>query len=317
MDERIFVAAVVGPTASGKTSLGIGLAKAFDGEIVSCDSMQIYQGLEIGTAKPSRAEQAEVPHHMIGTVPVTQSFSLSDYIDCAEKVIAGIAGRNKLPVLVGGTGLYARSLLQGSDFSEESRNDSLRIQLWEQAEQYGVLPLYEKLRAVDPVSAEKIHPNNVKRLVRALEYHEVTGKPISQQETKTQEREDRYRYSMICLDFRDRQTLYRRIHMRVDRMLEQGLLLEAETFFNQTKQSAVLPTAAQAIGYKELFPYFKGEVSLGVAVENLKQATRNYAKRQGTWFRREKNAAFLFVDDYQDEKALLQAAKALIQNQGK
>lgn len=317
MNKKPFIAAVVGPTASGKTAVSIALAKRLNGEILSCDSMQVYQGLEIGTAKPSEEEIREVPHHLIGEVPVTQDFSLSDYVACAERAANEICARGRLPLLVGGTGLYARSFLQGTVFEDNSRDDALRKCLTEQAEQNGTKALYQKLLEADPVSAGKIHPNNVKRLVRALEYFMLTGSPISNQEVQTQSREAPYDYLMLCLDFRDRQVLYRRINARVEQMMRQGLLSEAEVFYNQTRRLDKLPTAAQAIGYKELFPYLEGALSLEKAVENLKQATRNYAKRQLTWFRREKEITCLYVDAYKDIAALTDAAAVLIENRKK
>lgn len=313
MKNKTFVVAVVGPTASGKTALGIALAQHFGGEIVSCDSMQVYRGLSIGTAKPSDAEMRKIPHHLIGIVPVTQDFSLSDYILLAQEKIAEIRARGRLPVLVGGTGLYARALLQGAEFVEGTRDAALRQTLFLQAEAQP-LALYQKLQAVDPAAAEKIHPNNIKRVVRALEYFQLTGKPISKLEQETNAREDRYAYAMLCLDFRDRQALYTRIDARVEQMLAQGLLKEAEAFYRQTQGLENLPTATQAIGYKELFPYFLGEITLEKAIANLKQATRNYAKRQLTWFRREKRAAVLHVDKYENTQALIQAAVLQIIN---
>ncbi len=310
MKEKIL--AVVGPTASGKTALGIRLAKEFQGEIVSCDSMQIYEGLSIGTAKPTPEELSAVPHHLVGICPLDREFSVSDYVILAEQAVTSVWSRGKLPILVGGTGLYARSFLWGIEFEEQGRKEEIRKKLWRQAEEEGILPLYERLKRLDPKAAEKIHPHNEKRVLRALEFYEATGMLFSAQEERSRARPPKYRFSMLCLFYRDRQKLYDRIDRRVDLMLEQGLLEEAEAFYHVVMKSAKKTTAAQAIGYKELFPYFSGEISLEEAVESLKRETRRYAKRQLTWFSREKGALFLYVDEWENEEALFEEAVSLL-----
>ncbi len=315
-EEKIPVAAVVGPTATGKTELGIRLCQRLGGEIVSCDSMQIYQGLPIGTAQPSPQELAAVPHHLIGFLPVEQPFSVSDYVDQASKVIHEIHNRGKLPVLVGGTGLYARALLRGFSFEEKGRDEALRQRLFQEAEKEGAEALHQRLTQLDPKSGAEIHPHNLKRVIRALEYMELCGEPFSAQAERSQSSQSPYQYVMLCLSYRDREALYRRIDLRVDKMFDLGLLEEARTFFERCQKDEKIPTAAQAIGYKELFPYFRGEVSLEEAVEAIKRESRRYAKRQITWFNREERVEFLYVDEFPDREALLEASLKLLQKWG-
>lgn len=316
MREKIPVIAVVGPTATGKTALGIGLARRFGGEIVSCDSMQIYRGLPIGTAQPDQEELAQAPHHLVGFLDVGEPFSVSDYVNLAGRTITEIAGRGKLPILVGGTGLYARSLLRGFSFEESARDDSLREALFREAEERGPEALYRRLQEQDPVAAGEIHPHNVKRVIRALEYIQLSGEPFSRQAARSKEAQSPYRYVMLVLGFRDRQKLYQRIDRRVDRMLELGLLKEAEDFYRRCKEGRTPPTAAQAIGYKELFPYFAGEVPLEQAVEDIKRESRRYAKRQITWFAREENAVPLYLDELDGPEDLLEAAVRILEEKG-
>ncbi len=304
MEEKIPVVAVVGPTAAGKTSLGIALAKRFSGEIISCDSMQIYRGLPIGTAQPSSEELAEIPHHLISFLDVWEPFSVSDYVNLASKVILELRGRGKLPILVGGTGLYARSLLRGFVFEEHARDNSLRRELFQRKEREGPESLYEELKVLDPRAAEEIHPHNVKRVIRALEYCKLTGEQFSSQAERARQIESPYRSLMLCLSFQDREKLYARIDSRVDHMLEEGLLEEAEAFYQRCAEAGAPPTAVQAIGYKELFPYFRGECPLQDAVEDLKRESRRYAKRQITWFGKEPGAHFLYVDQWETPEAL-------------
>ncbi|MCU7652363.1 tRNA (adenosine(37)-N6)-dimethylallyltransferase MiaA [Acutalibacter sp. LFL-21] len=315
-ENRIPVAAVVGPTATGKTELGIGLCQRLGGEVVSCDSMQVYRGLPIGTAQPTSEELAAVPHHLVGCLEVDQPFSVSDYVEAAGKAIQGIRARGKFPVLVGGTGLYARSLLRGFSFEENGRDEALRQKLFRQAEEQGADALYRRLQELDPKAAEEIHPHNVKRVVRALEYIQLCGEPFSQQAERSRTAQSPYQYVMLCLTYRDREALYRRIDQRVDRMLEQGLLEEARLFFNRCQGSERIPTAAQAIGYKELFPYFRGEASLAEAVESIKRESRRYAKRQITWFKREERVEFLYVDSFSNHQALLDESLAQLAKWG-
>ena len=311
MEEKKTVIAVVGPTATGKTDLGIFLAKAFDGEILSCDSMQIYQGLPIGTAQPTREERREVPHHLIDFLPLEEDFSVSDYVKAAAAVIETLSAKKKLPILVGGTGLYSRALLRGFPFEEHCREDTLRETLLKRAEQEGPMALYEELQKLDPAAAKEIHPNNVKRVARAIEYCTLTGELFSDQAKRTKEIELPYCSLELVLSYHDRELLYQRINSRVDRMLEQGLLEEAKLLFDFCVSAKGRPTAAQAIGYKELFPYFRGEIPLSEAVEQIKRESRRYAKRQITWFSHEPGAVPLYLDDYKDKEELFEKAMKL------
>lgn len=303
--ERIPVVAVVGPTASGKSWLAVELAKWLDSQVVSADSMQIYREMTIGTAKITPAEMDGVVHHLVGVLPITQPFSVADYTTLAGQCLRDIWGQGKIPVLAGGTGLYVRSLLQGLDFSEGERDDALREALHQKAAAQGASALVEELRQFDPDSADRIEPNNVPRLVRAIELYRLTGKTMTQLLADSRKNPPPYRVCMIGLNYRDRAVLYDRINRRVDQMLADGLLEEARQVLAMDGGK----TALQAIGYKELQPYFLGDIPLETAVENLKQGTRRYAKRQLTWFRREPDIRWLYPDDYPTREALLEAAK--------
>lgn len=263
----------------GKSALALAVAKEFSAEIVSADSMQIYKKLDIGTAKPSPQEREEVPHHLLDVVEPWESFDLSTYQKLALGAISDIHRRGKLPLLSGGTGLYVRSVLEDYLFTEESSAPSIRSEL----SQMSTVDLLAKLKAVDPKSALRLHPNDRRRLERALEVYLVTGKPISQQQSQMS-RKKRFHSLTFCLT-RSRPELYRRVEQRVDQMIQEGLLDEARMLYDLT--SAPQQTAMQAIGYKEFFPFFRGECSLEDAISILKRNTRRYAKRQLTWFRRE------------------------------
>ncbi len=303
MENKTKLFAVCGPTASGKTGLSIALAKALDGEVVSCDSMQIYKGMEIGTAKPTEAEMQGVPHHLLGFCDPMEVFSVVDFTTRAGDAIRDITARGKRAFLVGGTGLYARSLLRAVPFTENSRDESVRAALQAEFEKDGIEGIYARLKEVDPESAEQIHPNNTKRVIRAMEYYLTAGEPFSEQAKASKLVEPEYDYVMLCLGFRDREVLYDRINRRVDIMLEDGLLDEARGYYENYGTSGI--TSVQAIGYKELFPYFDGHCTLDEAVENIKRETRRYAKRQLTWFKREENTVWLYVDDYKNSDELV------------
>lgn len=306
--EQIPVVAVVGPTASGKSRLAVELAKWLNSEVVSADSMQIYQEMTIGTAKITPEEMEGVPHHMIDFLPVTSPFSVADYVSMAKTCLQEIHNRGKIPVLAGGTGLYVRSLLQNLDFSEGDHDLSLREELTELANREGVEPLMEELRRIDPESAERIEPNNLPRVIRAIELYRTTGKTMTQHLADSRRNPSPYQVCMIGLNYQDRSVLYDRINRRVDEMMAQGLLEEAQTLL----QGEGGKTALQAIGYKELKPYFDGERSLEESVAFMKQATRRYAKRQLTWFRREEKIHWLYPDAYEDFRLLLEDAKELV-----
>ena len=276
------VLAVVGPTASGKTALGVALAQQFSGEVISADSMQIYKGLDVGTAKVTPQETCGIPHHGVDILTPEKTFSVADFTALAGEYIQDITARGHLPLLVGGTGLYVQSLLYGVRFTAEKAPDGLREQLTAELEANGPEAMYAKLQAVDPEAAAVIHPNNKVRVLRALEHYRATGKKLSEQKADSLPPEKPYRSLILGLDFPERAQLYRRIDLRVDQMMEQDLLNEAKHVWEHRD---TYKTAAQAIGYKEFFPYFAGESALAPCVEKLKQASRNYAKRQLTWFR--------------------------------
>ena len=277
--------AVLGATASGKSALALYLAEHHGGEIVSCDSMQIYRGMDIGTAKPSAKETSLVPHHMIDIVSPDEDFSAGDYAALAGKAIDGILSRGKAPIVCGGTFLYLDSLTEVSSLSEASKDEALRAELEKYAAEKGVMALHKKLEEIDPESASAIHENNVKRVIRAIEIFETTGKPKSEWDRLSKESEPEYGAHRIVISYHDRELLYRRIDKRVDKMMEEGLLAEAENLY---KQGYLAPNtiASQAIGYKEFADFFEGRATVAEAVEKIKQSSRNYAKRQLTWLRR-------------------------------
>ena len=276
------VVAVVGPTATGKTALGVTLAQHFSGEVISCDSMQIYKGLDVGTAKVTQEETCGIPHHGVDILTPDKTFSVADFTAMAAELEQQISARGNLPILVGGTGLYVQSFLYGVRFAEEKAPAGLREQLTAELAEKGGATMYEELRSVDPESAAAIHPNNQVRVLRALEHYRATGKKLSEQKADSLPPERPYRSLILGLDFPDRAGLYRRIDLRVDKMLDAGILQEAEYVWQNRE---TFRTAAQAIGYKEFFPYFEGAAPLEACTEKLKQASRNYAKRQLTWFR--------------------------------
>lgn len=286
--------AIVGPTASGKTSLAVAVCKALGGEAVSCDSMQIYEGMDIATAKPTAEEMQGVPHHLIGFAKPDEIFSVAKYCESAKAAIEDIASRGKRAVLVGGTGLYYSSLVDNIEFLPEETDFEYREMLRKRAEAEGAQALLDELSAIDPEAAARLHPNNLGRVIRALEIYHTTGKTITDQNEQSRSEESPFETVAICLDARNRQVLYDRINMRVDIMLQNGLVEEARAFF----ENPLGRTAKQAIGYKELNPYFEGEKSLEECVENLKMQTRRYAKRQLTWFRRDERINFIYIDDY-------------------
>lgn len=274
--------AVAGPTASGKTALAICLARQYGGEIISADSMQIYRGLDIGTAKATAEERAAVPHHLIDIAEPEQAYSVADFIPLAQQKIAEIAARGHLPILCGGTGLYLSTLVNGITFTEENGDETVRCRLAEELAANGAAHMLAKLSAVDPAYAAKLHENDHKRVLRALELYEKTGKTMSQQLMDSRPASKPYDALVFALNYESRDLLYSRINLRVDKMLEQGVLPEARLVYEHRE---AWKTAAQAIGYKEFFPYFEGQQTLAECAEKLKQATRNYAKRQLSWFR--------------------------------
>ncbi len=305
--KKPLVIVIAGPTASGKTSLAIEIAKKFDGEIVSADSMQIYKKMDIATAKPTADEMSEVRHHLIGFVDCNDEYSVAMYKSDALNAIRDIIARGKLPVVCGGTGLYIDTLIKNTTFFDYDKSD-VRADLEKEADEKGIEFLFERLREADPDAAQRLHINDRKRIVRALEVFLTTGKTITEQDRMSHLEESEFDWCVIGLTADERQFLYDRINRRVDIMLESGLLREAEDFFSSDYSS----TARQAIGYKELKPYFDGFVSLDEAVEKLKMETRRYAKRQLTWFRRNDKINWLEIDRYSGGE-IIKAASEIIE----
>lgn len=293
--EKIRTVSVLGPTASGKTGLAVRLAKRLGGEVVSCDSMQLYRGMDIGTATPDMAEREGIPHHMFDIADPAEEFSAADYARLAAPVIEDIAARGRLPILCGGTGLYRDALMRITDFAEGDPDEELRESLYAYAREHGNAALHERLRAVDPEAADAIHMNNVKRVVRAIEVYETTGRTKTETDREQIAGNSPYADIPLILTFGDRSLLYERIERRVDLMMEAGLEGEARSLLCSGRP--VSRTAAQAIGYKEFLPCFRGECSLEDVSAAVKLATRHYAKRQMIWFRRYKEALRLAPDE--------------------
>lgn len=308
MNDKII--AVAGPTASGKSALALELCKRLDGELISLDSMQIYRGLDIGTAKPTKAEQAEVRHHMIDICEPTENFSAAEFAERAHKVIADVQSRGKKAVLCGGTGLYLDTVLGRLDFGEIESDEKLRGELIAFAEKNGAKALHERLRGIDPQAAEKIHPNNVRRVARAIEIYELTGKTKTEHDREAIS-DSPYESLIIGFDYDDREVLYNRINRRVDAMIEAGLEGEVRSLVSRGLLSAE-STAGQAIGYKEMLGYIAGDCSLGDAVEKIKLGTRRYAKRQLTWLRRNPSINWLYPDRLCDFQSLVGEAEKII-----
>ena len=274
---------VVGPTASGKTALSVALAKALGGEVISADSMQLYRGMDVGTAKVTPEEMDGIPHHMIDVAAPWDSFSAARYVEMADPILRDILRRGKTAIIAGGTGLYVDALIAGRTFApypETGRRQALE----QEAEELGMEHMLSRLKAVDPDSAARLHPADRKRIIRALEVYEETGKTITQHNLETKALPDSYQPVWIGRTYEPRQQLYNRIDLRVDKMLEQGLLEEIRGLLDRGTPREC--TAMQAIGYKEFLPVLDGTMPLETAVEQVKQGSRRYAKRQLTWFRR-------------------------------
>lgn len=304
------ILAVVGATASGKTSLGVELAKKYNGEVISADSMQIYKGLDIASAKPTTEEMQGIPHHLIDFLDRDVSFSVSDYVKLANEKIKDIISREKLPIIVGGTGLYIDSLLNNVKFSEGGSDEVYREKLYAIAREKGNEYLYNILLETDPVSAETIHMNNLVRVIRALEVFHVTGRRFSELKAESRLIESPYDSLIIGLNFHDRQILYDRINKRVDEMLKMGLVDEAKNVWKAGNQK----TASNAIGYKELIPYFENTMTISECVDRIKQETRRYAKRQLTWFRKNTRIQWIFLDEINKKSEILEKSQKTIEN---
>lgn len=310
LENSIKVISIVGPTASGKTKLSIKLAKKFNGEIVSADSMQIYKGMQIATAKPTFDETEGIKHHLIDFVSPDETYSVAMFVKDASRCISDINSRGKLPFIVGGTGLYVDSLLNNISFNDEQRDEKLSLELRQIYEEQGVYTLLEMLSEFDIDSANRLkYERNPKRIIRAIEFYKTTGMTITEQNEKSKLVKSPYNPIKIGLNFKDRAKLYEKINKRVDLMLENGLLNEAKDVLSN-KMSF---TSVKAIGYKELLPYFSGEKTLGDCVEKLKMETRRYAKRQITWFKRDLNINWFYADEYNSFDELLADAVEIIE----
>ncbi len=294
---------LTGPTAVGKTKLSVALAKAVRGEIISADSMQVYRHMDIGSAKITQEEMQGVPHHLIDILEPWEEFNVVVFKQKCEECLRGIYERGHIPILTGGTGFYIQAVLRDIDFTENKENTALRASLEELAAREGAEALHARLREVDPVSAEAIHANNIKRVIRALEYYELTGMPISTHNEQEKQKESAYRSCYFVLND-DRERLYRRIEERIDEMLENGLVDEVKRLKKMGCHRKMV--SMQGLGYKEILAYLEGEISLEEAVYLLKRNTRHFAKRQLTWFRREPDVIWIDKDKFScDEDAIL------------
>lgn len=303
---KIPVVVVCGPTASGKTQLAVDLALEFDGEVVSADSMQIYKGMDIASAKPTEEEKKGVPHHLMDFLEPSQSFSVADYVTLAREVTADIHARGKLPVICGGTGLYISSLIDNIEFDDTGSDPDYREELNRIAAEKGNGYVLEMLRKVDPEAASQLHENNLKRIIRALEVYKFSGMTMTEQKARSRINPSPYEPCMMMIDH-PREVLYERIDRRVDKMLEAGLLDEARSFYSRGECF----TASQAIGYKELKPYLDGELALEECIDTLKRETRRYAKRQLTWFKKDSRIEHISVPKDVNYDKILIIAKNL------
>ena len=289
--EKVIV--ICGPTASGKTALSIELAKKINGEIVSCDSMQIYKDMNIGTAKPTKEEMQGIKHYLIDFVSPDERYSVADYKKDAKKAIKEIVEKGKIPIIVGGTGLYVDSLIYEIEYQDIEFDEAYRNKLEEQAKKEGLDVLYEKAKKIDPEAIEKISKNDKKRILRILEIYHATGKNKTEQEKESRKKEVEYDYKVYALNW-NREKLYERINKRVDIMIEQGLIEEVRKIYEKYEK---FPTAMQGLGYKEVVEYIEGKTTKEEMIEKIKQETRRYAKRQLTWFRKNKQTIWLDAED--------------------
>lgn len=292
---------IAGPTASGKTALAIALAKHVNGEVVSADSMQIYDTVSVGTARPTIEEMDGVPHHLMGFLPLTAQYSVASYLVDAHSAFENIYGRGHTPVMCGGTGLYIQSFMENRQLLEEQPDPALREYYIALADTEGNEALMQRLRLVDPVAAARLHINDRNRIIRALEVYDTTGITITEQAERSHAIPSPYTPCLFILDFHDRQALYDRINLRVTHMLNNGLLDEAQQVLTSNPEA----TVTQAIGYKEFLPYFRGEISLDEAADKLRQQTRRYAKRQLSWFHRMEGAITIWVDEHSTQESLI------------
>ena len=294
------VIVICGPTASGKTALSIELAKKINGEIISSDSMQIYKNMNIGTAKPTKEEMSGIQHYLLDFVEPDKRYSVAEFKRDAEKAIEEILGKGKIPIVVGGTGLYVDSLIYGIEYQEIELDEKYRKELEKIAEEQGLEVLYEKAKKIDSEAMKKISPNDKKRIMRVLEIYKSTGKTKTEQEAESRKKELKYDYKVFAINM-DREKLYERINKRVDIMIEQGLIDEVKELLNNYKE---FPTAMQGLGYKEVVDYLNGKMTKEEMIEKIKMETRRYAKRQITWFK--KNKQTVWIDGLEDKQSNVQ-----------
>ena len=305
---------IAGPTASGKTALAVSLAKELDGEVISCDSMQIYKDMDIGTAKPTQEEMEGVPHHMLSVVEPWEDFSVSRYCEMATPILDDILARGKTAIIAGGTGLYMDSLIRGNDFAPFPAT-GMREKLEAKADGLGMEAMLAELAAIDPETAQRLHLKDRKRIIRALEVYYETGQTITQHNKKTQKVPPRYQPVWLGLDFADRQELYRRIDKRVELMLQQGLVEEIRSLLDKGIPKKC--TAMQAIGYKEFVDALDGVITIEEAAAKVQQSSRHYAKRQLTWFRRNENMRWLTRQSGDGADKILSLARQVVQETDK
>lgn len=301
--KKLPLVVLTGPTASGKTALSVRLAKALDGEIISADSMQVYRHMDIGSAKVTREEMEGVPHHLIDILEPEEDFHVVLFQKLAREAIMDICSRGKLPILVGGTGFYIQSVLYDIDFTETGEDNAYRESLQRYADEHGAAALHDMLMQVDPKAAQQIHANNVKRVIRALEYHAATGEKISDHNEQERQKQSAYRSRYFVLTD-DRERLYARIDSRVERMLADGLIEEVKAL--QARGLTRKAVSMQGLGYQEILSYLEGDYDLERAVYLIKRDTRHFAKRQLTWFKREKNVIWVDRRDFLEENSILQ-----------
>lgn len=305
---------LTGPTAVGKTALSIQLAKAVDGEILSADSMQVYRGMDIGSAKIRPREMEDVPHHLIDILDPAEEFNVVVFQKLCKQAIEGVYRRGHIPILTGGTGFYIQAVLKDVDFTENQENTEYRRQLAALAEKEGPQALHRMLAAVDPASARAIHANNIKRVIRALEFYQMTGQRISAHNEQEAGKEAAYRSCYFVLND-NREKLYQRIEQRVDQMLAEGLVEEVQRLIDRGCRRDMV--SMQGLGYKEILDYLAGEITLEEAVYRIKRDTRHFAKRQLTWFRREREVIWLNKPDYgYDDSRILEAMRQHLQAAG-
>lgn len=310
LNKKIPIIAIVGPTATGKSKLAIEIAKLIQSEIISCDSMQIYKNMDIGTAKPTKKEQQDIVHHMLDFLDLSKDFSVADYCKQVHKIIASMINKNKIPIVAGGTGLYLKALLDNINFSDIKVDQNLRNELNKKANTVGIQPLIDELSTFDKQYLNSLKEKNGRRIIRAIEIYRTTGITMTQHIEKSRKAKALYDPCLIGLNFKDRALLYDRIEQRVDRMIEQGLLKEAEYILNLNCSK----NAKNAIAYKELLPYIKGDCELKTAINKLKQSSRNYAKRQITWFKRDNRINWIYLDYTKNFDEVVEKSKLILKN---